>query len=53
MEYSKNTLDLVISRKDLVELRDKSGLSRQDFYVRMFEQAEQMEKTEVSGISLK
>ena len=42
-----------LSRKDLVELRDKSGLSRQDFYIRMFERAEQMETTEVPGISLK
>ncbi len=42
-----------LSRKELIELRDNSGLSRQDFYMRMFEQAELTETTEVSGISPK
>ena len=40
-----------ITRNKLIELRDKSGLSRQDFYVQLFEQAELNEKVEVNGIS--
>ena len=39
-----------ITRKELVELRDNSGLSRQDFYLHMFDKAELIETTEVSGI---
>lgn len=39
-----------LSRKELVELRDNSGLSRQDFYLRLFEQAELKETVEVAGI---
>ena len=39
-----------ITKKELVALRDTSGLSRQDFYLRMFEKAELTETTEVSGI---
>ncbi|MBE0671451.1 MAG: NUDIX domain-containing protein [Anaerolineales bacterium] len=39
-----------LSRKELMELRDNSGLSRQDFYLRMFEHAELTETTEVFGI---
>jgi ADP-ribose pyrophosphatase YjhB (NUDIX family) len=42
-----------LSRKELIELRDNSGLSRQDFYMRMFELAELTETTEVFGISPK
>ena len=38
-----------ITRKELVELRDNSGLSRQDFYLHMFDKAELIETTEVSG----
>lgn len=39
-----------ITRKELVTLRDNSGLSRQDFYLHMFDKAELIETTEVSGI---
>ena len=39
-----------VTRKELITLRDNSGLSRQDFYLRMFEHAELIEKTEVYGI---
>ncbi|MBI5825241.1 MAG: NUDIX domain-containing protein [Chloroflexi bacterium] len=39
-----------LSRKELMELRDNSGLSRQDFYLRLFEQAELKETVEVAGI---
>lgn len=41
-----------LSKKELMELRDTSGLSRQDFYLRMFENAEFKETTEVSGIQV-
>lgn len=39
-----------VTRKELITLRDNSGLSRQDFYLRMFEHAELTETTEVPGI---
>ncbi len=39
-----------LSKKELIELRDNSGLSRQDFYLRMFEKSELKETTELSGI---
>lgn len=39
-----------LTRKELIELRDKSGLSRQDFYLSIFEQAELKETTEVPGV---
>ncbi|MDP1545963.1 MAG: NUDIX domain-containing protein [Anaerolineales bacterium] len=39
-----------MTRKELMELRDTSGLSRQDFYLQLFEQAEIKEKVEVSGM---
>ena len=39
-----------ITKKELVALRDTSRLSRQDFYLRMFENAELTETTELSGI---
>jgi len=38
-----------ITRKDLIEFRDRSGLSRQKFYIQMLEQAEIKEKVEVMG----
>jgi ADP-ribose pyrophosphatase YjhB (NUDIX family) len=40
-----------ITQKELYELRDKSGLSRQDFYLKLFEQAELEEKIEVNGLN--
>jgi ADP-ribose pyrophosphatase YjhB (NUDIX family) len=39
-----------LSRKELMELRDKSGLSRQEFYIQFIEQAELKEKVEVEHI---
>jgi ADP-ribose pyrophosphatase YjhB (NUDIX family) len=38
-----------LTRKELIELRDGSGLSRQDFYLQMIEQAEMKENVEVGG----
>lgn len=38
-----------ISRKELIELRDRSGLSRQDFYLQMIGQAEYKESAEING----
>jgi len=36
--------------RDLIELRDKSGLSRQDFYIKMMEDAILKETVEVMGL---
>ena len=38
-----------LMRKELIELRDRSDLSRQDFYIQMIEQAELKENVEISG----
>ena len=38
-----------ISRDDLMELRDSSGLSRRDFYLQLIEQSEFLEKVELTG----
>jgi hypothetical protein len=38
-----------LTRKELIELRDGSGLSRQDFYLQMIEQTEFKERIEVLG----
>jgi ADP-ribose pyrophosphatase YjhB (NUDIX family) len=38
-----------LSRKELMELRDNSGLSRQEFYLRLFERAELKETMELAG----
>lgn len=38
-----------LTRKELIELRDQSGLSRQEFYLQMIEQADLKEKVEVGG----
>jgi ADP-ribose pyrophosphatase YjhB (NUDIX family) len=48
-EISVPTFPEKITRKDLIELRDKSGLSRQEFYLQMIEQAEVKENVEVRG----
>lgn len=50
-EFKLPAMPEKITRDELIELRDKSGLSRQDFYMRMFEQSELNEKIEVGGIS--
>ncbi len=39
-----------ITREELYELRDKSGLSRQDFYLKIFELAEIKETVEVNEV---
>ncbi|MCC7187323.1 MAG: NUDIX domain-containing protein [Anaerolineales bacterium] len=39
-EFKLPTMPEKMTRKELIELRDKSGLSRQDFYMQIFEQAE-------------
>jgi 8-oxo-dGTP pyrophosphatase MutT (NUDIX family) len=49
-EFKIPTMPEGITRNELVELRDKSGLSRQDFYKQIFEQAELKETVEVNGI---
>jgi ADP-ribose pyrophosphatase YjhB (NUDIX family) len=38
------------TRKELYEARDQSGLTRQQFYLRRFEQAEIIEKVEVGNV---
>ena len=38
-----------LTRKELIELRDGSGLSRQEFYLKIMEQAELKEKIELNG----
>lgn len=50
-EFKLPAMPEKITRSELIELRDKSGLSRQGFYVQMFERAELIEKVEVSGIA--
>lgn len=39
-----------LTRDELIELRDKSGLSRQGFYLQLIEQAELKEKVEVGDV---
>jgi ADP-ribose pyrophosphatase YjhB (NUDIX family) len=39
-----------ITRKELIELRDKSGLSRQEFYRHLVERSEMKEKAEVGDV---
>ncbi len=48
-EISVPTFPEKLTRKELIELRDKSGLPRQEFYLQMIERAELKEKIEVSG----
>ncbi len=50
-EFKLPAMPEKITRNELIELRDKSGLSRQDFYVQMFEKSELNERVEVSGIT--
>ena len=49
-EIKLPTMPEKMTRNELLELRDKSGLSRQDFSLHLFEQVELNEKVEVSGI---
>ncbi|MDD2920876.1 MAG: NUDIX domain-containing protein [Anaerolineales bacterium] len=48
-EINVPTFPKKLTRKELIELRDRSGLSRQDFYLQMIEQAELKENIEVLG----
>lgn len=48
-EFKLPSMPEKITRDKLIELRDKSGLSRQDFYSKIFEQAELKETIEVNG----
>ena len=48
-EISVPTLPEKLTRKELIELRDASGLSRQEFYLQLIAQAELKEKIEVRG----
>ncbi len=52
-EYNFHTMPEKLTRNELIELRDKSGLSRQDFYLKIFEQAELKETVEASGMFTK
>lgn len=48
-EYKLPTMPEKMTRNELIELRDQSGISRQEFYKRIFEQAELVETVEVEG----
>jgi ADP-ribose pyrophosphatase YjhB (NUDIX family) len=49
-EFNLPAMPVGLTRDELIELRDKSGVSRQDFYLSIFEQAEIKETIEVSGM---
>ena len=49
-EYKMPIMPEKVSREKLYELRDKSGLSRQDFYLKIFEDSESKEIIEVKGL---
>jgi 8-oxo-dGTP diphosphatase len=48
-ELNVPTFPEKLTRKELIELRDKSGLARQEFYLQIMEQAELKEHIEVFG----
>jgi ADP-ribose pyrophosphatase YjhB (NUDIX family) len=48
-EINVPTLPEKLTRNELIALRDKSGLSRQEFYLQIIGQAELKENIEVSG----
>lgn len=48
-EFTIPALTEKISRKDLIELRDSSGLSRQAFYLKLMQDAVIEEKVELGG----
>lgn len=52
-EFELPALPGKITRKELIELRDASGLSRRGFYLQLFEEARLEERTEVVGANLK
>ncbi|MEW6401832.1 MAG: NUDIX domain-containing protein [Chloroflexota bacterium] len=49
-EFKLPAMSETITRKELMELRDKSELSRQEFYLQMFENSALKETVEVEGI---
>lgn len=51
-EFSLPSMSPKLSREELLQHRDAAGLSRQDFYLKMFERAELREVVEVNGIKL-
>ena len=48
-EFTMPEMPKGLSRKELIELRDASGLSRQGFYLQLFEKAELKETVELAG----
>lgn len=48
-EFKLPAMQEKITRKELYDLREKSGLSRQEFYLQMIEKAESREIVEVGG----
>lgn len=48
-EINVPSLPEKLTRNELIELRDKSGLSRQEFYLQIIRQAELIENIEVVG----
>ena len=48
-EFNLTSQTRKFSRKELYELRDKSGLSRREFYLRMVENIELKEKVDIGG----
>lgn len=51
-EFKLPAMPVKLTRKELLELRDKSGLSRQEFYLQMIEKAESKEIVEVGMSNL-
>ena len=51
-EFNFPAMPEKISRHELIELRDNSGLSRQDFYLKLIENAELKETVEVFGVQM-
>jgi ADP-ribose pyrophosphatase YjhB (NUDIX family) len=52
-EFRLPVMPQKLSREELIRRRDASGLSRQEFYLQMFGEAELKETVEVNGIKLK
>jgi len=48
-EFDLPTMKEKLTRNELIQLRENSGLSRQDFYIKLFENAEVKETMEVVG----
>jgi ADP-ribose pyrophosphatase YjhB (NUDIX family) len=52
-EFKVQAMPEELTRKELYELRDKSGLPRQDFYLKMLEDSKSEETVEVHGAQKK